>query len=84
VVTQPLAATLPVTSPNRQLIATRSTAGSAPLAVLAPSLARNSIVAIALQLKNARDVVACSRACTCVSTLSGASGLPRIQPGDAQ
>ena len=55
---QATAALLPATSPDRQLVADNIAAGSTPFAVLAPSLARNNIVAITLSLSNGHDLVA--------------------------
>lgn len=52
-ITQSLPADLPATSPDRQLIADSVASGSTPFSVLAPSLARNNIVAIALPLQDA-------------------------------
>lgn len=55
--TQPLPADLPTSSPDRMLIADNLATGSTPFAVVAPSLARNNIVAIALPLQDADDAL---------------------------
>ena len=54
---QPAFGALPVTSPNRQLLADRVATGSVPFDVLAPSLARNNIVAMVLALDDGHDTV---------------------------
>ena len=56
-VAQSLPAALPTTSPTRQLIADNLVNSSTPFAVLAPSLARNNIVAITLPLQDADDAI---------------------------
>ena len=55
---QPLPAALPATSPDRQLLADDVAVGGVPFAVLAPSLTRNNIVALALALDGGGDTVA--------------------------
>ena len=55
---QPAVAVLPATAPDRQLLADSVAAGSAPFVVLAPSLARNNIVALTLALDNGHDTLA--------------------------
>ncbi len=54
---QLLPADLPTGSPDRQLIADNLATGSTPFAAVAPSLARNNIVAIALPLQDADDAL---------------------------
>ena len=54
---QPLAAALPATSPDRQLLADDVAAGVVPFSVLAPSLTRNNIVALSLALDGGSDTV---------------------------